>query len=414
MKITLLRIDKMRTNFIFYKKSTITLLFLVVFSMFGSSQTTFSWRNDQNPTSGQWNVSNYWWNGSGAALPSGGEILFLDGSVGTTMTNDLPSTNRFRIIFGSGGSSRVVNGTIENTFYDYGSNKPKIENNSSAAQTINFPVKAGYNPLELNPINGDLTIYSSINNDGNYIDIYGPNNKVLTLSGTIIGSGGISLKQNSKLVLSTNAKSYTGATVLEAGTLDLSISLASSVITVNSGSKLFITGTDVTINDLTIETGGVVEVQAGKALTVTGTLTNKAGAGGLVVKSGGSLIQKSAIQATVERDIPAWTSVPHGWHFLSSPVAAQAISPDFTNAAATNYDFYAWREPDNTWINFKNTSTSPTWNETNGNTSFAPGKGYLVAYASSGTIRMLQSATWALVQEQTKVGIFWGIHSRRQ
>ena len=62
--------------------SILAMLFLIFMAQEYTAQTTFSWRNDQNPTSGQWNVTNYWWNGSAAALPGGGEILFLDGTVG--------------------------------------------------------------------------------------------------------------------------------------------------------------------------------------------------------------------------------------------------------------------------------------------------------------------------------------------
>ena len=44
-------------------------LILVLIQVLGftlnlSAQIQYSWRNDQNPTSGQWNNSNYWWNGS--------------------------------------------------------------------------------------------------------------------------------------------------------------------------------------------------------------------------------------------------------------------------------------------------------------------------------------------------------------
>ncbi|MFZ4520122.1 MAG: T9SS type A sorting domain-containing protein [Bacteroidales bacterium] len=147
-------------------------------------------------------------------------------------------------------------------------------------------------------------------------------------------------------------------------------------------------------NNLTIN-GGVLIVSSGTALTVTGTpgtLINNALASALIIKSGGSLIQSSAnVSATIERTISAWTDATHGWHFLSSPVASQAIDPAFTNATPANYDFYAWWEPTNTWVNYKNTTTAPTWATANvlGGTSgagnFIPGKGYLVSYAATDT-----------------------------
>jgi hypothetical protein len=128
-------------------------------------------------------------------------------------------------------------------------------------------------------------------------------------------------------------------------------------------------------------------------MTVTGTLTNTVNSA-LIVKSGGSLIQNSgSVSATVERDIAAWNNptINHGWHQLSSPVAAQAISPEFVaSTSSTTEDFYAWYEPTNEWVNFK-TQSGTTWATANmlggngGNGTFVPGKGYLVEYAATDT-----------------------------
>ncbi len=87
----------------------------------------------------------------------------------------------------------------------------------------------------------------------------------------------------------------------------------------------------------------------------------------------------------------SWADGVHGWHFLSSPVGAQAISPAFTDATPENYDFYVWWEPSDLWVNYKNSSVPPTWSTANvlgattGNGNFIPGKGYLAAYASTST-----------------------------
>jgi len=51
-------------------------------------------------------------------------------------------------------------------------------------------------------------------------------------------------------------------------------------------------------------------------LTVSGTLTNASGNGGLVLKSGSSLIEGSGVAATVERAIPA-----NQWHLISAPIS---------------------------------------------------------------------------------------------
>ena len=143
--------------------------------------------------------------------------------------------------------------------------------------------------------------------------------------------------------------------------------------------------TPVTMANLTIVSDASLTIPPLNYLTVTGTLANNAGNSGLVVNSDatgdGSLINgTAAVAATVNRYI---TGVSQAWHLLSSPVAAQAISPDFTAVPSTSYDFFAWYEPTGTWANFKNTTVEPTWNTANVNTNFTAGKGYLVEYLAA-------------------------------
>jgi hypothetical protein len=85
---------------------------------------------------------------------------------------------------------------------------------------------------------------------------------------------------------------------------------------------------------------------------------------------------------TVERHIPAadWQSGSDGWHFLSSPVQGQVISPAFTTTGVNNdYDFYAWDEENvaAAWLNHKVPG--------NNITHFKNGQGYLVAYEQADT-----------------------------
>ena len=143
-----------------------------------------------------------------------------------------------------------------------------------------------------------------------------------------------------------------------------------------------VTGTPATCNDLTIQSGSLT-IAAGKALTVGGTLTNNAGNTGLMLNSNatgtGSLIFNTpGVAGTMQRYISHWTDDNHGYHFLSSPVASQAIQPLFvpTNPGSAQ-DFYAWDEVNGWWFNSKDPSLQ--WVQ-NFDASFVTGKGYLVAY----------------------------------
>lgn len=352
-----------------------------------------SWKS--TASSGNWNANNWFnitrnWDNHNPNY-DGHRRLIFDNNNQLTMTNDFTDAGIviWEIRFTSNASeSRSISGSEVNSFVYYSTNKPKIENYSTANHIINFPIRIDGNPLELNPINGDLTFSSSIDNNGNYIDVYGTNGKNLTITSDITGSGGISIKQNSKVILSTNNKSYIGPTVIEAGTLEISVNLGSSV-TIKNGGSLIVTG-DCTIPGLTIESGGTATIYAGKALTVTGTLSNSAGNGGIVIKSDGtngtgSLKHNTAsIAGTVER---YFTGSAESWHLVSSPVASQEISGSFTPAGTygdgTGYDFYTWYESTMTWVNKKNTTGAPTWETANGGNNFVVGRGYLAAYQAA-------------------------------
>lgn len=142
-------------------------------------------------------------------------------------------------------------------------------------------------------------------------------------------------------------------------------------------------------NNLTIVSGASLTIQAGKALTVIGDLVNNAGITGLIIESNssstGSLINNSVgVNASIEQYM---NGISWAWHFLSSPVTNQTISGSFTPSGTNNnFDFYTWSEPSLLWVNFKNTTEPPTWNDANGTTNFLPASGYLVAYEAISTM----------------------------
>lgn len=85
---------------------------------------------------------------------------------------------------------------------------------------------------------------------------------------------------------------------------------------------------------------------------------------------------------TVERYIPAadWQVGSDGWHFLSSPVEGQLVSPAFTTSGpSNNYDFYAWTDENvpSAWLNQKMPE--------NNITHLTVGQGYMVAYEQTDT-----------------------------
>ena len=99
----------------------------------------------------------------------------------------------------------------------------------------------------------------------------------------------------------------------------------------------------------------------------------------LTISDSGQLVCNSAVNATVEKNITAYTvsqnqdeSLTNGWYFIASPIT-DGYTPTGSMVANT-YDLY--RLNNTTWENFKNTTGNPDF------TTLENGTGYL--YANSG------------------------------
>ncbi len=94
--------------------------------------------------------------------------------------------------------------------------------------------------------------------------------------------------------------------------------------------------------DLTIETGAVVTIDPGKALTVNGELINNAGNSGLVILSDatgtGSLIENSGPNASIKRFLTNGR-----WHYVSPPI------DNGTAGVFLGLYMMRWNEPNGQW-----------------------------------------------------------------
>ena len=99
---------------------------------------------------------------------------------------------------------------------------PKIEaasGSGTGTYTFNVPIQLAKAP-QFNPVGGNLVFNAAITNGGYWIDVYGANQKTLTIGGVLTGSGGIAVKQDSIVVL-TNNNAFTGGLWVEKGTVQL-------------------------------------------------------------------------------------------------------------------------------------------------------------------------------------------------
>lgn len=269
------------------------LLFLIGLSTMVCGQSSYTWSGgggDNNmSTSANW----------GGSTPGGAEYINFAGATRTNPTNDLSATNRFQLWFNSGADPFTVDGSTTNTFYDYSSSRPKIENSSTNNQTVNFPFVIGYSGgMEINPVSGDLTFGGAITNGGYQIFIYGNNGHDLYFNGGLSGTGAVQVAQNSTVHIQS-ACSYSGDTYLD-GNGDMVIgsggSLGSSNVRISSGST-FTVNSSVSVPSISergTSNGGTISIASGQTLTINGSSVGTfyqnsiSGDGGLTMAGSGT------------------------------------------------------------------------------------------------------------------------------
>ncbi|MBZ0242541.1 MAG: T9SS type A sorting domain-containing protein, partial [Bacteroidales bacterium] len=103
----------------------------------------------------------------------------------------------------------------------------------------------------------------------------------------------------------------------------------------------------------------------------------------LIIENGGALLVYGTVSSagTVTHN-ETLTGPVNTWHLISAPTSADISESNFKPVSGED-DFYAWHQTNpGTWVNYLNTTVSPTFGEVNITDNFVPGKGYLVAYKS--------------------------------
>ena len=156
---------------------------------------------------------------------------------------------------------------------------------------------------------------------------------------------------------------------------------------------------DVTVGSITIgnyydEEYGYYErltVKDGATLTATSFIYNSGDAHNFIIEDGAQVYHpNTGAQATVEKNITAYTpNSKNGWHLVSSP-AIESFAPSADNGFLTNeYDLYFYEEPTHYWRNHKPNGQYANFN-------IDPLKGYLYANSANDTLQLqgtLRTAT---------------------
>ena len=245
----------------------------------------------------------------------------------------------------------------------------------SSGHAVTIPTSYNSGTAKNLTVESGGTLYANAATGTCFVNIYGDflNNGTVGGSTDVIGfdiEGSNCLISGTGTFIVNRISKYTltnPTTNLTIGqNITLQYSLASAALVGKSGA----------VFNIIVNPGVHLSVSSAKIDLSYGSLTLKSNANGTAsLLDNGTILGMSGTNVTVERYITGWSDATHGWHLLSSPVAAQTIDPAFIDATATNYDFYKWDEASNTWLNQKELANSIT--------SFAPGTGYLVAYSAT-------------------------------
>jgi hypothetical protein len=360
-------------------------------------------------------------NGKGATGTSSGTVYNLDGvswtiDVGTTLETDA-STNQFEVV------SEAFSGIdVDGSAYWY---SPVLDVSSisvvdfsadldiigGGANTAGENITAYYtiNPTDVTPTYTQIASYDQTNSSNlpltislSALDVSGANTFGIRFEINSNGGGDGYSFDNVSVAESTTTSWLSNATSTDwgsSGNWSNGVPTAGKdVVIVSSTNNPSISST-AECNALTIEVGAVLTIDHSHSLTVNGNLLNDQ-SNGIVIKSpssagpSGSLIIEGTVTGsgtiTAERYIAAasWASGNDGFHLISSPVAAEEISGEWTPSGSGNdYDFYGWSEGNQTWVNQKNNDAldPPTWANFHPSTNFNVGQGYLVAYQTAAT-----------------------------
>ncbi|WP_333696782.1 autotransporter-associated beta strand repeat-containing protein, partial [Flavobacterium sp.] len=303
------------------------LLFVLLLSVVGYSQTQFFWRGDSG-LDGNWNASNRWWIGSPSAAGFG-QLNFDNNAYLTATCNGSFDTWRI-FVASSANSTRTTTGTGTVTFYDFSGQVPLIRNNSTALHVFDQNFSVGNTSgatrfdrrLEIIASAGDLNFggtfsTANVNNVTRSLRLDVANSRTLTLSGTItqVNSSNALLVQ--KIGAGTanlsGSNSFTLGVVMDEGILRAGSNtafgsgvfefyggvLSSTSATARTFSNGFLIGGSVTFGqssggtgDLTL-TGGVNLNEGTRTITVVNGTTTFSGAvsnGGLTKAGSGTLV----------------------------------------------------------------------------------------------------------------------------
>ncbi len=251
---------------------------VIVGAPFSSPAATwYDWKDDA--PDGNWTqgaAGARWWPGDLWDLPSPNNVLKFNNNHYTSSTNNASGYSVNGLVFGDSATGpHTISGNTLSFAKDGGIN-PFIQNEAGGTlQTIALDiVGASDGALEFK-MGGDMRLTGTIQNNA-WIDVWWAAGKTLTLEGAISGSGGLTLKENSTVILS-GGNTYNGDTWVDAGVLraahNNALGSTSGITTVTDGATLQLSNGITTAENLVIRGSGVGDAGALQSVSGNNTVT---------------------------------------------------------------------------------------------------------------------------------------------
>ena len=112
-----------------------------------------------------------------------------------------------------------------------------------------------------------------------------------------------------------------------------------------------------TIDSLSLYKYFTLSIDSDCLLSVTSIIANNGTASNFIINDGGQVLNNSiGVQATVKKDINAYTPDSDGWTFIALPLKDSVEATNIENLLSNNYDLYYYDEPNYYWMNTKEAS----------------------------------------------------------
>jgi autotransporter-associated beta strand protein len=244
---------------------------------------------------------NTWTNASGnlstITITNGATLTFDGTGTGGTVTNNVAVQALKNVIFSSG---TTVNYTLAGTAITLDAG---VTNSSTKAQTLSLPLTLTAGQT-FNAAGAALTVSGTIDNGGYALTLDGANQS--TLSGALSGEGSI-VKNGAGTATLSSSNSFSGGTVLNAGTLEVgdASALGTGSLNAASNSVLQATASATLANAVVLSSGATLTVNDnGNALGLSGVVSgsgslSKNGAGTLTLGGNNSYSGSTIVNAGV-------------------------------------------------------------------------------------------------------------------